>query len=741
MAKVFTGQPSEGLASLQRLIPAVQRQPIPEPRAALDLVLARSTLFLGDLASAQNYARRALAQAVALGSPEGKVLRLRSTALLAEILLDRRTAPLDADARAALGFAQEAERLAAALNDAAARSTARLAQARAHLRLGDASAAARMLGEGPSGSNAAPATALVRGEIALHLGLPEDAVRWFAAAERSASPEVQRLALLYLAELDGRRGAFGDAERGFRAVLAQFEHTLHEAGADEALLLQRGHEPRAVRGLVRALVAQRRTRDAFAIQDGYRARLLALYRGRVVARSDGRSPVGRILDSLRATRDSLSRPDATPTRSRLAARLFALQSRLARLQPVPPATPTDVASLQRRLRKDGRVLVAYVLDPDRPYDDVPAVSYAFVVSPDSVRAVRLAVSSADLAARIASVSDIFASGRRGMTRAAFDVAALHALYRDLVAPLGLGAEQHVTIVPDGPLFALPFGALVTRPAGRFDVAGAHFLVQDHALTTELAGALLLSPPHQAPTDSMLVLARSGYAGAHLPDLASVDAEARYLSRWPDASVLRGGEAVETAFATHAPRARFVHLAAHTDVAARSPLDYTFLFWPADGSSGRLTLHQMLLTPLSADLVVLSGCSTARGEMHEGEGMLGLQYGVRSAGARSVLATHWVADDASTARVLTGFYDRLRHGLGRDEALQLAQTAYLDHAKGMARSPYFWAAPVLYGEAGPVSMPPSPARFWVVLVGAIALAGALALLYRLTRNRYGRRPQS
>ena len=699
------------------------------------MALARSLLFLGDLAAAQNYARRALAQAVALDTPEGQALRLRSTALLAEILLDRRADPTDADARAALTAAQEAERLALALHDLPTRTRVRLVQARAYLRLGDAAAASGVLPGRVRGRTVQPEEAIVRGEIALHLRRPEEALQWFGLAARASSPDVQRLALLYRAEGAERRRAFRDAERDFRAVLAQVEQTLGRAGADEALLLRRGHEPRAVRGLVRTLVAQGHVRDAFAIQDGTRARLLALYRGRALAQTeDARSSIARVLDTLRATRDSLRLPDATPTRSRLSARLFALQGRLARMQPVPPATPTDVAALQRRLRREGRVLVAYVLDAERPYDDVPPTSYAFVVSPDTVRAVRLPVSSNGLGARIAAVSDIFASGRRGVTRAAFDVAALHALYRDLVAPLGLAAGVRLTVVPDGPLFALPFGALVTRPVGRFDVASAHFLVQDHAMTTELAGALLLSSPRPTATDSLLVLARSGYTRAHLPDLASVDEEARYLRRWPHAAVLTGGDPVETAFARRAPRARFVHLAAHTDVAERSPLDYAFLFWPSGGSSGRLTLHQMLLTPLSADLVVLSGCSTARGDTHAGEGMLGLQYGVRAAGARSVLATHWVADDASTARLLTGFYANLRDGLSRDEALRQAQVAYLDDARGMARSPYFWAAPVLYGEAGVVPVPSAPGHFMRLLLGAIALAGALALAYRLTRSR-------
>ena len=49
-----------------------------------------------------------------------------------------------------------------------------------------------------------------------------------------------------------------------------------------------------------------------------------------------------------------------------------------------------------------------------------------------------------------------------------------------------------------------------------------------------------------------------------------------------------------------------------------------------------------------ELVTLSACSTGLGDLHDSEGIYGLQRGVQVAGARSVLTSLWAVDDEATA---------------------------------------------------------------------------------------------
>ena len=114
------------------------------------------------------------------------------------------------------------------------------------------------------------------------------------------------------------------------------------------------------------------------------------------------------------------------------------------------------------------------------------------------------------------------------------------------------------------------------------------------------------------------------------------------------------------------------------------------------TDGVLHLYDILNLKLSADLVVLSACQTARGGEIEGEGLIGLTRGFLYAGAPRVVATLWAVDDRATALVMKHFYEgMLVRGLTPAAALRSAQ-AEMANTKGW-ESPYYWAAFTLQGE--------------------------------------------
>lgn len=740
LAKVATGRASDGLADLRALGPLAQRMPSTRYRVELRLTLARCFRFLGDLDAAE---REANAAAASLGDeprPLRDALAAQAKQMQAAILNDRFDLDPSTDAAVFLPttrWLRDADSLARVAADPTLGETIRIEQARSMLAQGHVAAAERRLRSLRPADGRRRATVLeYRAEAAFRNQRPSDALRLLAAAA-ALVPLAERGRLL------SRRGELLEAsaqpaaaELAYREALEASAQGWRASGSDEALLLRRSPDERAVRGLVRVLVAQGRATEAFALQDGYRARLLALYRARAQSRPNrSNAAFSDALAALEAARDSLRLPDGDRHHVRLSAKIQRLQAQLARLQPLPPPTPTDVAALHQSLRASNQVLVAYVLAAPLAPGEAPR-SVALVVTPDTVRAVPIPLSPRETEALIATAAPLLASTPSAI-RNDFDLHALHRLYQRLIEPLALPPQQRLVVVPDGPLFALPFAMLVTNETGRFDLDRARFLVEDRAVSVELAAALRLMSAPAAPTDSMLVVARTDYARAHLPDLPSVNAEVRGLRPWPYAAVMMNERALALTFRRRAPNARFVHLAAHTDVTARSPLDFAFRLWPSDSSSGRLTVSDVLRTPLRADLVVLSGCSTAQGEAHASEGMLGLQYGVRAAGAKSVLATLWMADDDATAALVGHFYDGLRNGLPRDEALRQAQTFVLLANDGRRRSPYLWAAPVLYGDAGP-ALPGRPRmRFGGIVAWTVALGAACALAYGFIRRHYDR----
>ncbi|MCP4661833.1 MAG: CHAT domain-containing protein [bacterium] len=95
----------------------------------------------------------------------------------------------------------------------------------------------------------------------------------------------------------------------------------------------------------------------------------------------------------------------------------------------------------------------------------------------------------------------------------------------------------------------------------------------------------------------------------------------------------------------------------------------------------------------ADLVVLSACDTARGDIRNGEGVFGLQRAFMYAGARTLVMTRWQVDDDTAKEVMTEFYRLWSTGLTKAEALRQAKRKL----RAEHPHPYHWAAPFLVGD--------------------------------------------
>jgi CHAT domain-containing protein len=65
--------------------------------------------------------------------------------------------------------------------------------------------------------------------------------------------------------------------------------------------------------------------------------------------------------------------------------------------------------------------------------------------------------------------------------------------------------------------------------------------------------------------------------------------------------------------------------------------------------------------LTAELVTLSGCQTALGKEHTGEGFIGLANAFFQAGALSLITSLWRVEDESTAMLMQRFYTNLLGG--------------------------------------------------------------------------------
>ena len=94
------------------------------------------------------------------------------------------------------------------------------------------------------------------------------------------------------------------------------------------------------------------------------------------------------------------------------------------------------------------------------------------------------------------------------------------------------------------------------------------------------------------------------------------------------------------------------------------------------------------------LVVLSACDTGLGQIHSGEGILGLRRAFRIAGAETIISSLWKADDQSTQILMESFYSKLSQGDSVGPALRKAKQ---ETRKFFKEAPYYWAHFTCYGN--------------------------------------------
>ena len=102
-----------------------------------------------------------------------------------------------------------------------------------------------------------------------------------------------------------------------------------------------------------------------------------------------------------------------------------------------------------------------------------------------------------------------------------------------------------------------------------------------------------------------------------------------------------------------------------------------------------------------ELVVISACESGQGEIKAGEGVYGLKRAIAVSGARSSLLSLWKVDDMATAAFMKYFYQQMKDGRGRSEALSATQEYFRNHPIPAWQHPNFWAAFQLSGDWRPI----------------------------------------
>ena len=114
--------------------------------------------------------------------------------------------------------------------------------------------------------------------------------------------------------------------------------------------------------------------------------------------------------------------------------------------------------------------------------------------------------------------------------------------------------------------------------------------------------------------------------------------------------------------------------------------------PEGVEDGILTAQEISTLDLRGlDLVVLSACQTALGDIASGEGVFGLQRGFKKAGAKTILMSIDKVDDEATRILMVEFYKNLMSGKSKYQSLKGAQKYLREYDNGKYDNPKYWSS--------------------------------------------------
>jgi len=266
------------------------------------------------------------------------------------------------------------------------------------------------------------------------------------------------------------------------------------------------------------------------------------------------------------------------------------------------------------------------------------------------------------------------------------------LYELLIDPIKpfLGGKKKLGIVPTGISYKLPFQSLAMNVDGK-----KHYLVEDYSI-------FYLNDLSSTSTQEVL-----DADGATLLAFGNADNTLQYAekevgmisSTFPGAVVYIKSDAHEDLAKTSMNDYKIVHFATHGNL---DPINFnnSYLTMAPNldaGEDGKLTMSEIrrIRTLRGCQLIVLSACNTAVNDQKLEGWVNNPAKAFLGKGAKSAIASLWSVDDAATGLLMQHFYQNLKAGENKVDALKHAQEKLVVSEK--FSHPYYWSAFELIGQ--------------------------------------------
>ncbi|MCZ8067676.1 MAG: tetratricopeptide repeat protein [Microcystis sp.] len=337
--------------------------------------------------------------------------------------------------------------------------------------------------------------------------------------------------------------------------------------------------------------------------------------------------------------------------------------------------PTDIAQLQKNIAPD-TLVIQPVLLRDKVALFLVTREKLIVIQSDTKR---------DELNKLVSEYRTQLADHENIKYSVTDSKLYEILIRPIESQIASSSPKNIAIIASGQLRYIPFETL-------YDKKNKQVLLEKYPIY--YLTRISTSTPPATERKPLQGLAFANPKPTQ-KELKGTEIEAETISKtFPGSEKYLGTNATLDIFKKQAFRFSILHLGTHGcfDLAGCPNLGMqanTILF----ANKEQYNIADAALLGLkNTELITLSACKTAKEANADGQEISGLAYVLERAGAKSVIASLWNAEDNTSAEIMTQFYQNLKNGMTKSEAMRQAKLSQIKS------HPYFWSLFILIGAA-------------------------------------------
>lgn len=308
----------------------------------------------------------------------------------------------------------------------------------------------------------------------------------------------------------------------------------------------------------------------------------------------------------------------------------------------------------------------------------------------------------------------------------FDKLLSQELFKKLI-PYEIAFDANILVIPEEQLNYLPFESLIL-PNGKYllektsiSYTSSLSLYQylEKRKTNQVKTIQIISPDYkEMQMNDRLNSSTKGVMTFNYLFHSKKEVEA--ISRMLPTSIADGIDIDKALIIDQITTANSIHFTGHAVmIPGKDQLSFLALESDVSNMENILTMAEISKLDINAEMIFMNACNTGNGSFLEGEGVYDLSRAFLTAGSKSVISSMWEIDDQSSSEITTSFYEQIRKGKSKSNALRLAKLNYLDNVTSdRERHPYYWAGLVAIGNMDPIQFSSNSSLFWIG--GAILL---------------------